>query len=145
MTDLNLPEILDRCQRAVDLVARVTETEATGVAWRVVLSDSESPDAVVPLCANPDHNARAAQQDVPPEVLFDDECCPYYVIDTHHGLVADFVAATFTDVPALVAEVERLRALFGEALDKVDTVAGARFLTDRYRSRLTEGGQGGAP
>lgn len=107
MTDLNLPEILARHQRAVELVARVTEAPAD--TWRVVLSDSESPDAVVPACANPLHAANAAELDTSPEDLLLDGCCPYYVIETRHEPVADFVAAAFTDVPALAAEVERLR------------------------------------
>lgn len=229
MTDLNLPEILDRYNRAMQYLASAYDLKPG--PWRVTQSDSESIDAIVPVCQNPRHNENAEAANMRPEWFLDEECCPTQAIETYSERLAAFLAAAFTDVPALVAEVqrqqgraerriaaneqavaklraqvdayshglhemngafgeiialahlaklgepvdadrllrictgveraeardeerqartfarerdqaqaevERLRGLFHEALNEVDAVAGARFLTERYRARIAK-------
>jgi hypothetical protein len=108
---LDLASIRRRHRAAVDHVSQVTGA-ATDV-WRLVQSDSESIDAIAPTCTNPGHQALADRYtkrfDAPGEVMLDFDCCPDFLIETHHETVAAFLATAFADVPALITEIERLR------------------------------------
>lgn len=67
--------------------------------WRVVMTDSESPDGIARVCLDPAH----------PDGVdgFDDggffvrECCDPHVVETHSEPLARFLVAALNGIPAL--------------------------------------------
>jgi hypothetical protein len=82
---------------------------ATSGPWRVVCDDSERPTTVWQECTSADH---PVAEDPGRQYVFDDcrdgelHAEPFF-----READAEFVAHARTDVPALLAEVERLRAM----------------------------------
>ncbi|MBS2538846.1 hypothetical protein KGQ20_39480 [Catenulispora sp. NF23] len=86
-------------------VRRLRKTAAhrlvTGRRWRVVITDSESADGIMPVCASPEHpvDDRGQQWSVY-------DCCDPHLIETYCEALAAFLVAALNDVPTLLAAVQ---------------------------------------
>jgi hypothetical protein len=69
-----------------------------GRRWRVVITDSESADGIMPVCDSPEHPADDREQQWS---VYD--CCDPYLIETYCEALAAFLVAALNDVPTLLA------------------------------------------
>lgn len=81
--------------------------------YRVVCTDSESPDGIVPRCTSPAHPASDREQQW--DVL---DCCQaddgYRLIETGHERIASVWVDSLYVIPALLDERDALRARIAE-------------------------------
>ncbi|MEY9861013.1 ADP-ribose pyrophosphatase YjhB (NUDIX family) [Catenulispora sp. GAS73] len=77
---------------------------AVGRRWRVVITDSESADGIMPVCDSPEHPAEDRDRQWS---VYD--CCDPYLIETYCEALATFLVAALNDVPALLAAARNQR------------------------------------
>jgi hypothetical protein len=69
-----------------------------GRRWRVVITDSESADGIMPVCDSPEHPEDDREQQWS---VYD--CCDPYLIETYCEALAAFLVAALNDAPTLLA------------------------------------------
>ena len=80
------------------IAAAATGWTGAGSRWRVVITDSESADGIMPVCDSPEHPEDDRDQQWG---VYD--CCDTGVIETHCERLAPFLVAALNAAPALLA------------------------------------------